>query len=62
MEKNRLCLNCGAVYSYKHAKCPYCFRIDYIDSNEKIRSGFKPCSNRAWHHLGTTCKVCGQKG
>lgn len=23
---------------------------------------FVPCPNRAWHHLGTTCEVCGQYG
>lgn len=23
---------------------------------------FTPCPNRSWHHLGTTCEVCGQKG
>ena len=29
---------------------------------QKEKESFKPCSNRYWHHQGTTCKVCGQKG
>ena len=26
------------------------------------KNKFVPCPNRAWHHLGTTCEVCGQRG
>ena len=28
----------------------------------KEKESFKPCPNKSWHHLGTTCKVCGQRG
>ena len=32
----------------------------YYKKNSKNK--FVPCPNRAWHHLGTTCEVCGQHG
>ena len=34
-------------------------RENYIKASKK---GFVKCPNTAWHHLGTTCEVCGQRG
>jgi len=38
------------------------FNIMDIKYMVKVEDEFKPCSNRHWHHQGTTCKVCGMKG
>ena len=36
--------------------------MDKMNYKKNSKKGFVKCPNTSWHHLGTTCEVCGQRG
>jgi len=58
------CKSERALMKLQGIKVSYCDLCGkkLVNKTKKKKSGFSPCPNRSWHHLGTTCKVCGQRG
>jgi len=43
----------------KEVMAKHKIKMDYKKASAK---GWVKCPNTSWHHLGTTCEVCGQYG